>query len=92
MDSDYLFRAQVFLGDVPLDAVHVEVYCDRFNGSGSICTRMKPCEQLIGVNNCYLFTASVPADRPASHYTPRVVPHQPHASVPMEAAQILWRC
>ncbi len=91
-DGAHLFRAQVFLGDISLDAVHVELYCDGLNGCGAICERMKPCEQLIGANNGYLFTASVAADRPASDYTPRVIPHQPHASVPMEAAQILWRC
>ena len=35
--------------------------------------------------------AEVPANRPASDYTPRVIPYHPKASVPLEAPQILWQ-
>jgi len=38
-----------------------------------------------------LYTAEVPATRPASDYTPRIVPHHANASVPLEAEQILWQ-
>jgi len=40
--------------------------------------------------NAYTFTASVPADRPATDFTPRLVPFHPAASIPLEANQILW--
>jgi starch phosphorylase len=45
---------------------------------------------LIGAVNGYLFSGRVPATRPASHYTPRVIPDHPQAAVPLEVAQILW--
>jgi hypothetical protein len=32
----------------------------------------------------------VDADRPASDYTPRVIPRCPGVSVPIEAPYILW--
>jgi glycogen phosphorylase len=46
---------------------------------------------LVGSANGYLYTAQVPADRPASDYTPRLVPYRAGARVPLEAPQILWQ-
>jgi starch phosphorylase len=51
---------------------------------------MERGEPLIGSTNAYIFTASVPADRPASDFTPRLVPFHQGALVPLEANQILW--
>jgi hypothetical protein len=34
---------------------------------------------------------SVEGDRPCAEFTPRVIPHHPSASVPLEAGQILWQ-
>jgi glycogen phosphorylase len=33
----------------------------------------------------------VPASRPATDYTPRLVPYHPDARVPLEANEILWQ-
>lgn len=90
-DGDHIFHVRVYLGEVSLDAVRVELYGDGHNGDGPVCEPMTPGAPLIGAVDGYLFTARVPADRPASHYTPRVIPHHPHATVPLEAGQILWR-
>jgi starch phosphorylase len=38
----------------------------------------------------YVYSARVPAERPAADYTPRIIPHHPEAAVPLEAPQILW--
>jgi starch phosphorylase len=46
---------------------------------------------LAGATNGYTFSAHVPASRPATAYTPRLIPHHPAAAVPLEAAQILWQ-
>jgi glycogen phosphorylase len=48
-------------------------------------------EPLVGATHGYLYSAHVPATRPAGDYTPRVIPHHPAAIVPLEAAQILWQ-
>jgi glycogen phosphorylase len=39
----------------------------------------------------YVYGAPVPATRPASDYTARVIPHCAGVAVPLEAAQILWQ-
>jgi starch phosphorylase len=90
-NGDHLFLVQVYLGEVSLDDVRVELYGDGHNGDGPACEPMTPSEPLIGAVNGYLFTARVPANRPASNYTPRVVPNHSLAAVPLESAQILWR-
>ena len=51
---------------------------------------MTASERLIGAVNGYLFTARVPATRPASEYTPRIIPYHPDAVVLLEATQVLW--
>ena len=45
---------------------------------------------LAGTANAYVYTGSVAADRPASDYTPRIIPMRPRASIPLEADLILW--
>jgi starch phosphorylase len=88
--GDHIFEVQVFLGEVGLDAVRVELYGDGVRENHT-CEPMTPTERLAGAVNGYLFTARLPADRPASDYTPRVVPLNPQAAIPLEATQILWK-
>jgi len=38
-----------------------------------------------------LYTASVPATRPLTDYTVRVIPHFDDIAVPLEAGWILWQ-
>jgi starch phosphorylase len=89
-DGDHSFAVQVYLGEVPSDAVRVELYAEGRDGHDPLCETMTPSEPLIGAVNGYLFSGRVPATRPASHYTPRVIPDHPQAAVPLEVAQILW--
>jgi starch phosphorylase len=91
VNGDHVFRVQVYLGELTLDTVRVELYGDGHTGTDPVCEPMTPSEPLIGAVNGYLFTARVAANRPASDYTPRVVPYHPQAAVPLEAIQILWR-
>jgi starch phosphorylase len=44
-----------------------------------------------GAVNGYLYKARVPAQRPAEHYTPRIVPAHAEAFLPMESNRIYWR-
>jgi starch phosphorylase len=90
-NGDHSFYVQVYLGEVSPDAVRVELYADRCNGNDPAREPMPASEPLIGAVNGHLFTARVAASRPASDYTPRVVPNHPQAVVPLEASQILWR-
>ena len=48
-------------------------------------------EVIAGANGGgYLYCGEVPAERPAAHYTPRVVPAHAEALVPAEARMIRW--
>lgn len=85
------FEVQVYLNGLEPDFVHVELYADGVNGGGPVRLEMKRDKPLVGAMNGYVFRAQAPSTRPASDYTPRVVPYRPGAAVPLEAAQILWR-
>jgi starch phosphorylase len=81
------FAVRVQLGAVPRDAVRVELYAD---GDDVASVPMRRERRAEGSANGYVFTASVPASRPASDWTPRVLPEHPGAVVPLEAPHIVW--
>jgi starch phosphorylase len=88
--EQHLFEVQVYLGDLDPNAVRVELYADGVNGNGPLRQQMTRVRQLAGAAHSYLYRAAVPAKRPATDYTPRVIPHCPGVAVPLEAARILW--
>jgi glycogen phosphorylase len=87
-DSDgnrHVFHVRAYLDELDPSAVRVELYAEP-----GVRVVMERGDPLIGSTNAYTFTASVPADRPAADFTPRLVPFHPGAFVPLEANQILW--
>lgn len=52
---------------------------------------MKRMRQLVGATNGYAYRVSVPAARPATDYTARVIPHRDGVAIPLEDARILWQ-
>jgi starch phosphorylase len=81
--GQHVFNAQVYLDDLDVEAVRVELFAD-------VIVEMKRGEPLVGAFNAHHYAASVPSSRPASDFTPRIVPYHPLASVPLECARILW--
>jgi starch phosphorylase len=51
---------------------------------------MKRFRLMTGAAGGYVYSASVPADRPATDYTARVIPYYSGVAIPLEAAHILW--
>jgi glycogen phosphorylase len=91
VDGRHLFQAHVYFGELDPEAVAVELYADPPDaGASPLREVMQRSGRLEGAVHGYAYTAQVPADRPSGHYTPRVIPFHPLASVPLEAAQILW--
>ena len=90
-DGQHVFEVQIYLDDVSPDAVRVELFADSGGGDQPIRQEMQRGHDLLGAKGGYAYSASVPATRPASDYTPRVVPFKAGASVPLEANQILWQ-
>ncbi|HOL71931.1 MAG TPA: alpha-glucan family phosphorylase [Bryobacteraceae bacterium] len=87
-NGEHCFEAQVYLGELDPSAVRVELYAE---GTPPTRKLMDQGQPLVGAVNGFLYSARVPADRPASNYTPRVVPFKPGAKVPLEAPFILWQ-
>jgi starch phosphorylase len=90
-NGEHVFEVQVYLDDVNADAVRVELYADPTGGDQPILEAMQRGHELLGSQGGYAYSATVPATRPASDYTPRVVPFKSGAFVPLEADQILWQ-
>ncbi|HEC20455.1 MAG TPA: alpha-glucan family phosphorylase [Gammaproteobacteria bacterium] len=85
------FEVQVYLDDVPVDAVAVELFAAPRNpDEPPLRQPLARGGVLTGAANAYLYTGAVPADRPARDYTPRVIPHHPLAHTPLETQHILW--
>ena len=87
----HMFEVEVHLGELDPKAVRVELYADGVNGSAPVRREMKRARQLTDAAGGYAYRATVPATRPATDYTARVVPRHAGVAVPLEAAQILWQ-
>jgi starch phosphorylase len=83
------YEVEVRLNDLNPDAIRVELYADD-DGHGAVRQEMKPLHSL-GGSGGYLYAADVSAKRPSTDYTPRVIPHHPGVSVPLEAGLIAWQ-
>jgi starch phosphorylase len=81
--GQHQFTVHVELGDLPADAVRVELYADPRDGQPPVRVAM--------TRSADAYTGQVAASRPAGDFTPRVVPFKAGALVPLEADQILWQ-
>jgi starch phosphorylase len=86
--EQHIFEAQVYLDDFDPEAVRVELYAD---GDAPERVEMESVRQLVGAISGYAYRAVVPATRPASDYTARLIPQHDGVAVPLEAARILWQ-
>lgn len=87
-DGHHHFEVAVHLGGVQRDAVSVELFANAGCGREPSRTPMERGSTL--PDGGILYSATVGRDRDPNDFTPRVVPHHPDASIPLEAPQILW--
>ena len=52
---------------------------------------MKLARQPVAASGSYVYSATVPATRPATDYTVCVIPHCDGVAIPLEDARILWQ-
>ncbi len=88
-ENEHHFQVHVHLDELNPDAIQVELYAESTNGGDPIRYAMVREESLCG-ENTWRYSATLPADRPAGDFTPRVIPYHAEAFVPLEASQILW--
>ena len=89
--EQHVFEVQMYLDDLDPEAVRVELYADGFNGTAAERVEMKRVRQLVGATSGYAYRAEVPAARPATDYTARLIPQHDDVAVPLEDAHILWQ-
>jgi starch phosphorylase len=87
--NQYGFDVEVFLGDLEASAVKVELYAEAKGDSGRTLQAMER-QQDAPVGRA-VYSCLVPRTRPASEYTPRIVPSMSGALVPLEQNNILWQ-
>jgi starch phosphorylase len=90
-DAEQRVTVQVHLGGLDPEAVCVELYADPRNDGEPERHRMDPTRKLAGSGDGYEYRVCIPGVRAPGDYTPRLVPHHPIASVPLEAHEILWQ-
>ena len=83
-------EVQVYLDDLPPEAVSVQLYADASDGAAPYCQTLQRGSALAGANNAYVYQATVVGTLPFSAYTPRIVPTHAEANVPLDANFILW--
>jgi starch phosphorylase len=89
--EQHVFEVQVYLDDLDPSAVKVELYANGVDGSVAERVEMKRVRQLVGALNGFAYRATVPAARPATDYTVRLVPYHAGVAVPLEEGHILWQ-
>jgi starch phosphorylase len=89
--EQYLFEAQLYLDELDPDDVRVELYANAIEAGRPERIEMKAARPMLGAISGYTYCAQVPATRPASDYTARVIPRHDRLAVPLEASRILWQ-
>jgi starch phosphorylase len=90
LDGRSRFQVEVLPGDVAANDLRVELYARGVSGGGPVVEAMS-ADQASASAGVLLYSVEVDATRPASDYTPRVLPRRPPGLLPLESTQILWR-
>jgi glycogen phosphorylase len=83
--GQHIFEIEILLNDLDSNAVRVELYADGINGGAAERVEMKHA------SGSGVYSATVSSARPATDYTPRVIPQRPAVAVPLESARIIWQ-
>jgi starch phosphorylase len=84
------FEVAVWLNGIDPQALRVELYADGAQGAPPVREPLwRERDSPDGVGSVY--AGSVPASRPASDYTPRLMPLAEGIAVPLEESLIKWQ-
>jgi starch phosphorylase len=90
-DGQHFFQVEFLPGNLNPDQLQVELFADSVQGGQPVIEVMIAPKPRADSPGALTYSAQVPATRPASDYTARIIPRHPNASVPLEAEQILWQ-
>jgi starch phosphorylase len=88
--EQHRFEIEVYFHQLNPDAACVELYAAGTNGDGPSRKEMTRIGQL-GDAGGYAYRVQVPAARPSTDYTARVIPCCDGVAVPLEATRIQWQ-
>jgi starch phosphorylase len=86
-----IIKVDAFLGDFSPGGVRVELYANGRDGGEPVRQEMTQLGKVGGASNGFVYSATVSSARPASDFTPRMVPAFDGLAVPLEAQEILWQ-
>jgi starch phosphorylase len=89
-NGDLIFETEVDLSGLDPGSVRVELYAAPANGGAAFIQEMHPIAGTSNGSAAHLYAARTPATRPASDFTPRVLPFHPLA-LPTEIRRIVWQ-
>jgi starch phosphorylase len=89
--GQYVFLVRVFPGDLSPQQIEVELYADPVRKGTPAFVAMTASNTIVDSGGTIVYSAQVPASRPAGDYTPRIRPFHPDVAVPLEVSQILWQ-
>jgi starch phosphorylase len=91
-ESEHRFEVEVNLDGLEPSSVRVEIYADGVDGDAATRQEMALLETSnSGDQNWEIYHVSMPATRPVSDYTPRIIPKHPGIAVPLELDLIQWQ-
>jgi starch phosphorylase len=85
------FEVHVYLNGLDPNFIRVELYAYGIKNGPPERHEMTQLRQLVGATGGFVYGVSVPVARAVTDYTARIVPNFDGASVPLEAAYILWQ-
>lgn len=91
VEDGFDFRVAVYLGEIGVEDVQVELYADGDDYRPPFRAALERMEPLRGAVNGHVFGTHVTGARDSSDYTARVVPRHPAALVPSDVWLITWQ-
>ena len=88
---NHSIEVQVYLDGLAPDCIKVELYANATHDVVPEIIEMERVRQLVGATNGYVYHANVPATRPATDYTARLIPFHNGVTIPLEMPYILWQ-
>jgi len=90
-DGQHVVVVKLFLGDASPTTVRVELYADAVTGGDPVRQEMTRVRSEEAATGRHTYCATVPATRPVSDYTARIMPHCVGLHVPLEEDWICWQ-
>ncbi len=87
----HVFEVEVYLNAIDPNAVLVELYAEGMAGGTPIRQELKLIKLRKETVNPNVYRTMVAATRPATDFTPRIIPNFSDVSVPLETIAILWQ-